>query len=200
MWMPLPDTEREKRMSTLAMAPRGDVAVQGVSQPVRKTRNGLDMGGHRSRPDGLYSSLVRDDCAASPDDQASCTVDVASRRVEDTFAEGSSKALLCTKQDEAGSGTPERRCGRYFQRQQAQCLADGARNHVTICVDASEQRSTLLRSGGRNSTHGRDDRLELPDVLDLRDDIGKPLGHHLVLGPDAVGDGASCDASAENSS
>src|ERR1700738_3338068 len=51
----------------------GNVVVQGVSQPVRETRNRLDMRGHRSRPGGLYSSLVRDGLAASSDDQAGCT-------------------------------------------------------------------------------------------------------------------------------
>ena len=52
---------------------------------------------------------------------------------------------------------------------------------VSIGLDASEQRSTLLRAGSRNSAHGRDNCLQLADILDLRDDIGEPLGHHGAL-------------------
>src|SRR5271154_4892071 len=43
----------------------------------------------------------------------------------------------------------------------------------------------------------RNDRFELPDVLDLRDDIGQTFGHVYGPGGAAVAGGASCFASAE---
>ena len=108
MWMPLPDTEREKRMSTFAMVPAATWSYNASASWFAKLGIASTWVADGSRPGGLYFSLVRDDCAASADDQGCCIAKVARSRVEDTFAERSSKALLRAKHDETESGMRER--------------------------------------------------------------------------------------------
>ena len=106
--MPLPDTEREKRMSTFAMAPVATWPYKASASRFAKlgiASTWVAMGADQA---GFIPRSFATTAAASPDNQDRCTDDVARRRVEDAFAEGTGEALLRAKQDEAESGTPER--------------------------------------------------------------------------------------------
>ena len=87
------------------------------------------------------------------------------------LAEGSGKALLCTKHNEAAFRMLRYRRGAHGGGQKVQCFPDGTRNDVGIGNNAGKQRAPLLGAGGGDAAHGGDNGRELPHVLNLRGDI-----------------------------
>ncbi len=171
--------EQNVHMGHPAVCDRG---IERIGDTIGDEGHGAGLRRHRRRPDKGKSPLASDRGASCAKNKDSGFLKVLPCRIQDAIAEGASESLLGTKQNEAAALTASGRLHCLPRRQQSQRLAHRPRDDIAISFDPRQQGSRLLRARRGDAAHGGHHGFELAHIGDLRDNIGKTLGHQSALG------------------
>src|SRR6516225_4746374 len=97
----MPGARAGKHNINICNSSARDTFVEGISKPVRKARNCIYVGRHRSDQGRPNAPLLRDRCTSRANKKDGCAFEVTRHGIQNAFAERTSKALLRAKQDQA---------------------------------------------------------------------------------------------------